>query len=318
MTRDIEYAARLCLSWLNERYGRAFAPTDLSGAVWQAEDEGRADAPGGRIALVADRLYEARDGWHERRHQLEVRLDGARPGSFLLWVPPGGRLPAEEPDESEWVRRVVLAASRLASGRKGETRLPVKMVLAKIRDEGGYANVLGGLSRHWTTVTEKVNGTFYLDSKALTRLTRDDAERAELFEHIGMLSHGVAKGEAIEFEHEDAWSIQRLPRGPAAKGLSDGWAIAGCPEGFDPFDGGVIRRMLRQKMVTARDSLSTQSGHLKALVLIGAYDYIENENAGPALRGFDPALAASLDIVVLVSDTDARPVVLSRSIPWLA
>jgi hypothetical protein len=317
-SRAHEYAARLFLAWLNERYGRSFAPSDLDGPPWRAEDEAAADAPGGRIVLVADRLSEARPEWEQRCRELEARLDQARPGSYMLWVPPGGKLPPEEPDESEWVRRIVLAASRLASGRKAEARLPVKMVLAKVRDEGGYANVLGGLSRHWTTVTEKVNGTFYLDSNPLKRLTRDEDERTQLFEHIALLSQGVEKGEAIEFEHEDAWSVQRLPRGPAGKGLADGWALTGCPEGFDPYDGGLTRRLLRQKIVATRDALASETGALKALVLIGAYDYIENETAGPALRGFDPALAASLDIVALVSDTDVRPVVLSRGIPWLA
>ena len=317
MSYDLEYATRLFLAWLNERYGRSFAPTDLEGPTWTAEDEEAAEAPGGRIGIVAQRLSEAREAWEARCRELEARLDESRPGSYLLWVPPGGRLPAEEPEESEWIRRVVLEASRLASGRKGEARLPVKMVLAKVRDEGGYANVLGGLSRHWTVVTEKVNGTFYLDSKGLMRLTRDEDERAELFEHIGLLSQGVETGEAVEFDHDDAWSLQRLPRGPAARDIAEGWAITGCPEGFDPFDGAVTRRLLRQKLVAARDALPQLPGGLRALVLIGAYDYMENETAGPALRGFDPALAASLDIVALVSDTDVKPIVLSRSIPWL-
>jgi hypothetical protein len=318
MSRDLEYATRLFLAWVNERYRRSFAPVDLKNETWLAEDETAPDAPGGRIGIVAARLSEARPGWEERCRELEQRLDEARPGSYLLWVPPGGKLPAEEPDESEWVRRVVLAASRLASGRKGEVRLPVKMVLAKVRDEGGYANVIGGLSRYWTTVTEKVDGTFYLDSQGLKRLTRDQQEREELFDHIGMLSQGVQKGEAVEFEHEDAWSVQRLPRGAAGKGMAEGWAITGCPEGFDPDEGAVTRRLLRQKLVAAREALAARPGALKALVLVGAYDYMENETAGPALRGFDPTLAASLDIVALVADTEVRPIVMSRQVPWLA
>jgi hypothetical protein len=189
--RDLEYATRLVLAWINERYGRAFAPTSLEGPVWTAEDERAPDTKGYSLAIVADRLSEARPGWEERCRELEARLDETRPGSYLLWVPPGGRLPGEEPEESEWVRRVVLGASRLASGRKGEARLTVKMVLAKVRDEGGYANVLGGLARHWTTVTAKVNGTFYVDSQGLKRLTRSEEEREELFDHIALLSQGV-------------------------------------------------------------------------------------------------------------------------------
>jgi len=314
MSRDREYAARLFLDWLNKRYGRQFAPTDLEGAVWRAEDP--AAESGGRIAIVSERLSEPSAVWEQRAAKLSERLDGARPGSYLLWVPPGGKLPHEEPDESEWVRRTVLGASKLASGRIGEARYPAKMELAKIRDEGGYANVVGGLGRHWTTVTDRVRGTFFVDSSSLLRLTREEKEREELFEQIGLLSQGVEMGKAVEFEFDDAWSVQRLPRGAAGAGLSDGWAITGAPEGFDPFDGAMTRRLLRSRLVAARDALEHFRGDVRALVLIGAYDYADNENAGPSLRGFDPALAAALDLVVLVSDAEVRPLVLSRSLPW--
>jgi hypothetical protein len=199
----------------------------------------------------------------------------------------------------------------LASGRTGEIRLVSKLTLAKIRDEGGYANVAGGLGRHWTAITDRVNGTFYVDSTQIKRLTRNEDERAQLFEQIGLLSQGVSKGDAVEFEHEDAWSVQRLPRGAAGSGMEEGWAITGCPDGFDPFDGGAIRRILRRRLTAARTALEGHRGHARCLVLIGAYDYADNENAGPALRGFDPTLAAALDVVALVTDTEVRPIVLS-------
>src|SRR3989304_3939282 len=109
-SRDREYAARLFLAWANERYRRKFAPTRLEGPVWLAED----------------RLFEAKDGWNERRAVLEQRLDESRPGTYLLWAPPGGVLPADEPEQSEWVGRGVLAAARPASGRKGGARLPAQ------------------------------------------------------------------------------------------------------------------------------------------------------------------------------------------------
>ncbi len=312
MSKDREYAARLFLAWANERLRKSFGPQDLSDEVCLAEDA--EDSEHGGIALVTARLFEARPSWDERCAQLGARLDGARPGSFLLWVPPGGKLPSEEPDESEWVRRVVLGASRLASGRTGEVRLPAKLTLAKVRDEGGYANVAGGLGRHWTTVTERVNGTFFLDSTGIKRLTRDDTERAGLFDQIGMLSQGVEKGQAVEFEFEDAWSVQRLPRGPASAGMTDGWAVSGCPDGFDPFDGGATRRLLRARLTAANEALAGHRDKVRALVLVGAYDYADNENAGPSLRGFDPALAASLDVVVLLTDAEVRPIVMRRGL----
>ena len=312
MRRDHEYAIRLFLAWLNERYGRAFVPADLD------RDVARADDPeGGRLAIVAADLCEPDAAWDERRAQLTARLDAARPGAYVLWLPPGARLPAAEPDESEWVRRVVLAASRLASGRKNEVRLPARLTLGKVRDEGGYANVSGGLARHWTTITQRLQGSFHLDSTSLSRFTRDEDEREKLFDHIGLLAQGLETGAAVEFEHEDAWSLQRLPRFVATSGTSEGWAIVGCPPSFDPNDGAAIRRLLRLRLAAAAGSLGAVPGAARGLVLLGGYDYIENETAGPALRGFDPTLAATFDVIALVADADVKPLVLGRHLPFL-
>jgi hypothetical protein len=309
--KDLEYAGRLFIDGLNERWHRAYQVDGLADGVWTASEPGQpAPTP---VAFVVAHLFETGAAWDERRAALVRRLDESRPGSFLLWVPPGAPLPAEEPDESEWVRCVVLAASKLASGRQAEARLPVKLVLAKTRDEGGYASVSGGLSRHWTKITDQVNGTFVVDSRPLYRLTRDDAERDELFGQIGLLSQGVEKGSAVEFETEDAWSLQRLPRGV---GLADGWAIVGCPPGYDPSDGAVIRRLLRVRLAAAKAALAVHADAVHALVLVGAYDYIENENASASLRGFDPALAGGLDLAAVVADATVKPILVSRRLPW--
>jgi hypothetical protein len=214
------------------------------------------------------------------------------------------------------VRRVVLGASKLASGRTGEARLPVRMGIGKLRDEGGYASVTGGLGRHWPDISQRLEGSFYLDSRGLNRFTRNEDERAELFEHIGMLSQGIKTGDFVEFEHEDAWSLQRLPRGAASEGLSDGWAIAGCPPGFQPADGGAIRRLLRRSLASASETLRELQGVTRALVLVGAYDYMEFENAGPSLRGFDPVLAAAFDVIALVSDAEVKTLRLARGLPF--
>ena len=311
MSRAWEYAARVTLAWLNERYGRAYRlSTGEDGARFTAADEGGAKP----LTLAVAELFEVPEAWRARAWDLEARLDDVRPGSYLLWTPPGGELPGEEPDESEWVRRIVLAASRLASGRMGEARLPVRLLLGKVRDEGGYASVTGGLGRYWTDISARLQGSFFLDSRALNRFTKDTTEREQLYEHIGLVSQGLQSGEVYELEHEDAWSVQRLPRGPSAEGMQDGWAITGCPPGFDPNDGAVIRRLLRRRLAEAAASLPGGRGAARALVLIGAYEYMEYENTGPSLRGFDPALTASFDIIALVADTEVKPIVLSRGL----
>ncbi|HLF71839.1 MAG TPA: hypothetical protein VI759_06780 [Dehalococcoidia bacterium] len=313
MTREYEYAVRLFLAWLNEKYHREFALDDgQTGKLANGQDVWHAEDPaGGAFDLACAELSEGDAAWDERRAALCSRLDEARPGAYLLWVPPGADLPEGEPDESEWVRRVVLAASKIASGRSTEVRLPVRLMLGKVREEGGYASVTGGLGRHWTDISSRTNGSFYLDSRGLNRFTRDEEERTQLYDHIGLLSQGLAVGDAMEFEHEDAWSLQRLPRGAAAEGMADGWAITGCPPGFEPEDGGVLRKLLRRRLAEAKEALANASG-TRALVLIGAYDYMEYEIAGPSLRGFDPSLAAPFDVIALLADAELKPLRLSR------
>jgi hypothetical protein len=309
MTRAREYAARLFLAWLNERYRRSFTPSGDFADVWQAADE-----TGGGLSIVTEELYEAGDDWRQRCAELCERLDDTRPGAYLLWQPQKAGLPDGEPDESEWVRRVVLTASKLASGRGGEARLPVRLALGKVREEGGHASVTGGLGRHWTDISTRLNGSFFLDSRGLNRFTRNEEEREALYDNIGALSQGLEVGDVVEFETEDAWSLQRLPR---AEGLTDGWAIAGCPPGFEPDDGSAVRRLLRRRLAEASEALSGVRGSARVLVLLGAYEYMELENAGPSLRGFDPALAASFDIIALVCDAEVKALRLSRSLAFV-
>jgi hypothetical protein len=312
MSRVPEYATRLFLHWLNERYRREFKPVLADDGTWRATDPEAGD-----LAIATDLLYEGDDAWFERAAELEQRLNDTRPGSYLLWVPPGGKLPDGEPDESEWVRRVVLGASKLASGRNGEVRLPVRMALGKVREEGGYASVTGGLGRHWPDISGRLTGSFYLDSRGLNRLSRDDDERTQLFDHIGLLSQGLKLGDVVEFEHEDAWNIQRLTRGAAGEDMTDGWAIAGCPPGFEPFDGGQTRRLLRRHLADANEKLRGAHGGSRIVVLVGAFDYIEGEIAGSSLRGFDPTLAAAFDVIALVSDADVKPLRLARGAKFI-
>jgi hypothetical protein len=278
---------------------------------WKAHD---ADA--GDISLISLDLSEAPEGYAEKVARLEQRLDESRPGSYLLWVPPGAELPTED-DIADWTGRVILTAQKLASGRSGEVRLPVRMLIGKIREEGGYASVTGGLGRYWTHISDKLTGSFFLDSRGLHRFTKDEEERQQLYEHIALLSQGLAVGDVNEFAHDDAWTLQRLPRGAAGAGMQDGWAIGGAPEGFDPGDGGHVRRILRQRLGQARDAFAGLPRPW-ILVLSAAYEYMDYENAGPALRGFDPGLVASLDGIILVADGEVKPVLLSRQVTALS
>ena len=313
MSRAREYAFRLFLAWLNDRYRRGFKPEAEQDRLYLATD---GDI---RIAVSVAELFETDEATRIRREELAQRLDATRPGSYLLWQPPRAELPDGEPYESEWVRRVVLTASKLASGRVGEARLPAKLMLGKLRDEGGYASVTGALGRHWTEISGRLQGSFYLDSRGLNRFTRNQEEREALFENIALVSQGLNVGDAYEMEHEDAWTLQRLPRGPAADGLKDGWAISGCPPGFDPADGSAVRRLLRRRLSEGKEVLAAApEGVVRCMVLVGAYDYMEMENAGPSLRGFDPSLAAPFELIALLADGELKALRQSRGVPFVA
>jgi hypothetical protein len=310
VNKDREYAFRLVLNYRNERYRRGFHPDGTASDPFAASD---GDV---HLAVSVAALYDIDETQQRRRDELAQRLDSTRPGSYVLWQPPGGDLPDGEPYESDWVRRVVLTASKLASGRVGEARLAAKLMLGKLRDEGGYASVTGALGRHWTNISNRLQGSFFLDSRGLNRFTRNEEEREQLYENIALVSQGLKIGDAYEMEHEDAWTLQRLGRGPASEGLEDGWVITGCPSGFDPNDGGAVRRILRRRLAEAKETLAGSTGAVRCLVLIGAYDYMEGENAGPSLRGFDPSLAAPFDLIALVTDGEVKALRMSRGLPF--
>lgn len=310
MSKLPEYTVRLALAFLNERYRRNFAPVALDGN-WQATDP-----EAGNLSIVAAELFEASDAYRDKAARLEARLDDANPGSYYLWVPPGAEIPNDEPDESEWVQRILQTASKLASGRTGEVRLPVRMAIGKIKEEGGYASVTGGLGRYWTNISEKLHGSFFLDSRGLNRFTPNEEERTQLYEHIALLSEDLDVGDVSEFTHDDSWTLQRLARGTTGQGMTDGWVIGGAPEDFDPADGAATRRVLRKRLSAAREAFA-KLPRPWILVLAGAYDYMANENAGPSLRGFDPGLVAALDGIILVSDGEVKPIVLSRNLSFV-
>src|SRR3989304_3299258 len=87
-------------------------------------------------------------------------------------APPRAGAP-HEPELAAFIERVERAAAALAPGGSMEVAFPVTVKLAKQREEGGYAFVVGGLNRWWTRITENVQGTYYVDSSAVHRLTDD-------------------------------------------------------------------------------------------------------------------------------------------------
>jgi len=296
------YCARLLLDWLNARWETSFT-LEAAGDAFVATDGAH------RIGLYVAPLWDDDESWQERLRSIAGRVD-AGDGSFLLWVPPKGSPPAEEPDASEFVRLVQVAALSVAPGERTEVMFPVTVKMGKMREEGGYASVIGALSRWWTRITENVNGTFHVDSSRLHRITHDSAAREQLWDTIGRLSHGLEVGQAADFEVDEAWTLQRLADG------DPGLALVGAPPSIDPTEGILVRRTVRKRLAAANEALDALDVELRAVGLIGSYEYGDLETAGATVKAVDPSLFNRLAVVCILADGDVRPTFLPRSLPW--
>jgi len=294
LDRRTRHLARLLLDSINERYGASFEP---SGDSLVATDGGR------RLGVYVGSMWDEDPAWDERLSAMEERLQDIGRGAYLLWVPPGAPIPTDEPDATYFVTHVYAGAESLQPGTRTEVMFPVTIKLAKLREEGGYASVMGGLSRWWTRITENVSGTFSVDSSRLHRLTMDGAAREELWATIGRLSNGIDVGQSGEFEIEEAWTLQRLP-----DGAPDGIGLTGAPPKVDPNDGVLIRRMSRKRLAEANEALGALDVELRAVGLLAAYEYAEVETASGTLKAIDPGLYARTQIVALLTDGEVKPV----------
>jgi hypothetical protein len=307
------YIGQLFLTWFNQRHRRDFALLPETGpAAGDRPANSQLWASDGqyRLALAVDRLYESEDAaWDRRRPEVEERLTRALHAPHLLWVPPQAPLPGEEPEESEFLRRVQMGAAALLAGGRGEVSLPVPLRLGKAQDDGAYVSVVGGLSRHWAAISERVRGAFDLDSTALHRLSRRPEVREEVFARIVDCSLRLSVGEGLEFEAEEAWTIQKLAEGEKV-------FIVGCPPDFDPTDGTTLRRLMRRRVAAANGGLISLEADVKVLALVGVWEYAEDEGASAILRGFDPAIFSNIDVIAILADGEVRPALSARTLPW--
>jgi hypothetical protein len=309
------YAAALLIDWFAGKTGRACTLTSLVGErAGQALPLPvfRAESQEGALAVAIAKLYEAETdpAAEEARQYMEDRLTaGLVRGPHLLWVPPHAAVPIEEPDASDFVQRVQQGAAPLQPGQRGEVELPVGVQMAKMRDEGGYASVIGGLSRWWTLITERVSGTFHVNSSKMRRAPQSAALREQLFARIGELSKPMQTGDAIEFDTIEAWTVQRLPREPLGE---TGFAIVQAPPKIDPADGTLMRRLVRKRLKEASDALANVEADIKGVGLIAVYEYAEHENVGSFVKSLSPALFSGLPFIAAIVDGEVRPIFLPR------
>jgi hypothetical protein len=294
------YGARTDTPYAIERVIDALIPVVLA----------RSDAA--TMALAVTNLWEPESDpeAEDARQMMEERLSGGSvKGPYMIWVPPRGVVPAQEPEASDFVMRVQLAAAPMLDGARVEFDLPAKVQLAKVREEGGYASVIGGLSRYWTNITDRVQGTVHVNSMQIRRVSQSDAAREALYARIGEIAKTLSLKDAVEFDTVESWTLQRLP---AALLGETGFAIAQAPPRIDPADGTLMRRLVRKRLKDAADALAIVEADVKGVALLAIYEYAEHENVGSFVRSLDPGLFAKLGLVAAVVDGEVRPVFVPR------
>ncbi len=299
------YAAALLVDWYAGRTERAYrltSATDAALPVFAAE------SAEGTLAVAIATLWEPESdpAAEDARQLMEERLTGGNVrGPYVVWVPPAASVPGEEPGASDFVMRTQLAAAPMQPGTRNEIVLPVKIRIAKLRDEGGYANVSGGLSRFWTQITDRVEGTFSVNGMRIRRAPQSEAARNVLFDAIGARSKDLATGEGAEIDASEAWTVQRLRAEPLGQ---TGFAIAQAPPRIDPSDGTLMRRLVRKRLKAAAAALDGIDADVKGVGLVAIYEYAEHENVGSFVKSLDPGLYARLPLIAAIADGEVRPI----------
>ena len=284
-------ALRLFLRWFGRNYARAVSVREK-----EAADYGlRAGLTVGRQwsleVAVADTLTpDSELEWEAARAAIEQRLD-AGGQSLALWVPRGAPLPTQEPELSQLIAAAELAPD-LGDGRK-ELRRRVRLYLRRTSTTGSVITVLGGLAASWAQFTNRVPGSFQLNSTELFRLPNQPEEREELAERIVMAAGQPDVDDSTVLPAEDVWTLNDLEEG--------GSCVLGTPKPDNDEQSAALRRNLRTLLRSARSVLGQQAD-AKALVVLGSATYADEEKLSWALRGMDPTLYSGYDIIAVVAD----------------
>jgi len=284
---ECDVAAELFLRWISESYPRRLQPAVEVRPLLPPPDDG---------------------AWISAVSRLEEQVTNAIPARIALWAPFGAGLPAGEPAMSQFIDHVRAVAVALGPHERSYVHLPITLRLRKAADSGGVVSVTGGLNPHWARFTERVIGTYDLDSTRLHRLPESDEQLEQLLDAVVERAAALEVGRVAEIETIDAWTVQRLD---GDVGLT---LIARPPAAAEDV-GLAVRRNLRLILTEAGQELRARQADLRALVLLGHYARMEQEGATTAMRGYDPAVYAGLDFVCLVADGLVKPLIAPATEP---
>ncbi|MBI2765753.1 MAG: hypothetical protein HYX53_07565 [Chloroflexi bacterium] len=301
-------ALRLFVSWFGGYYARSSAIESVAvladGVLHGTVTVGRKWSLG--FSVVNTLAPDAELAFEAERAAMEQRLDSTG-HNVAVWAPRGAHLPAGEPALSEFV--LALDEARPQEDGRKELRRPVRLYLRRNGTTGSVITVLGGLSGHWAQFTNRVPGTYFLNALELYRMPMDQAERDELTERIVLAAAQPEADDSQVIPAEDAWTVNELSDG--------GSCILGTPKPDDDDHAATLRRNLRKLLKDATPALR-EPADAKALVVLGAATYAEEEKLSWALRGMDPALYAGYDLITIVADGVVKPLLKPgrSALPW--
>jgi hypothetical protein len=291
--------ATLVAEWLEERIERPAALSNrLESGIWPI------DLGGLNASCVIESASSAVAPveWQRRLAAWNARLESPAETGALVWLPIGAELPHDEPAQTETVDALNRAITALAPGETADAALPIAIHIRKRDEAGAYVSAYGALSAHWARFTDRVQGYFQIDSSALHRLPAGDATTLELVDRLIETSRSLELDAAATIDAADYWRIQRLRSGA-------GVAIVGTPPDDESEMGAPLRKRLRGALRQAGDQLRDTAAAVRVAAFYAHYPSINEEPVGAALRGQDPSLFAGVDLVLLITDGQVRPLI---------
>ena len=302
-------ALEMVAAWMGGRFYRTFRITDDAPDSVDAILTQRDRRIGVTVGTLWDPETDSAD--HDFTELVASDLLEDDDGGYVAWLPPGAEIPTEEPARSDLRLLLSSGLQGLQPEERREVRVPITLQLAKIQADGAYVSVTGGLSSHWTTISEGIEGAFHLDSRPLHRLPEETAEVDIIISRVRDRAALLNSEEFTEVNVHDYWLVTRLPAASPA-----GVAMVATPADLDPKDGVPTRRYFRRAVERAIEQRRSTAVDLSVLVLVGALAHIEDELVTAALKGMNPASYGALDLIVLVADGQVRQVLQPRSLPW--
>lgn len=302
-----EAGLRLFLSWFGGHYARSVAVGEASSdtsVLTATVTVGRRWTLG--VTVLNTLAADADVTWEAARAAIEQRLD-ATGRSIALWAPRGAVLPAQEPGLSQLVLAIE-EAGVLDDGRL-EIRRPVSVYLRRVGNTGSVVTALGGLAGHWAQFTNRVPGTFQLNSQEILRLPAGQPERELLTEAIVLASQQPDVDETRVIPAVDAWTANDLGSGQSC--------VLGTPQPENDEWSASLRRNLRKQLKQAAEKRASDAD-ARALVVLGASTYADEEKLSWALRGMDPTLYAGHEILAVVADGVVKTLMqpYRQTLPW--